>query len=139
LFFIYNLLLLQFLTFLTKENRIYIRVEFRQSLGMNFVSPFKPEREFKVYKSCKCSQIIFSRVLYTVCSLDYSLVYFIIWFSFNINFRFSIKWCSRAKRIYSTNMWSTPAVWKQYNKMAVLHFFSSKFLSNIYSILFGFN
>ena len=23
---------------------------------------------------------------------------------------------------YNTNMWSTPAVWKQYNKMAVLHF-----------------
>ena len=33
-----------------KENRIYIRVEFRQSLGMSFVSPFQPEREFKVYK-----------------------------------------------------------------------------------------
>ena len=32
---------------------------------------------------------------------------------------------------------STPAVWKQYNKMAVLHFFSSEFHSNIYSILFG--
>ena len=45
-----------------KENRIYMRVEFRQSLGMNFVSPFQPEREFKVYKSCKCSQIICSRV-----------------------------------------------------------------------------
>ena len=27
------------------------------------------------------------------------------------------------KRLYSTNVWSTPAVWKQYNKMAVLHFF----------------
>ena len=39
---------------ISKENRIYIRVEFRQSLGMNFVSPFQPEREFKVYKSCKC-------------------------------------------------------------------------------------
>ena len=48
---------------------------------------------------------------------------FIIWFSFNINFRFSIKWCSRPKRLNSKNMWSTPAVWKQYNKMAVLHFF----------------
>ena len=33
-------------------------------------------------------------------------------------------------------MWSTPAVWKQYNKIAVLHFFSSKFPFNIYSILF---
>ena len=33
-----------------KENRIYIRVEFRQSIGMNFVSPFQPKREFNVYK-----------------------------------------------------------------------------------------
>ena len=40
------------------ENRIYIREELKESLGMNFFSPFQPEREFKVYKSCKCSQII---------------------------------------------------------------------------------
>ena len=45
-----------------KEKRIYIRKEFRESLGMNFFSPFQPEREFKVYRSCKCSQIICSRV-----------------------------------------------------------------------------
>ena len=38
------------------ENRIYIREELKESLGMNFFSPFQPEREFKVYKSCKCSQ-----------------------------------------------------------------------------------
>ena len=43
------------------ENRIY-REELKESLGMNFLSPFQPEREFKVYKSCKCSQIICSRV-----------------------------------------------------------------------------
>ena len=43
------------------ENRIY-REELKESLGMNFFSPFQPEREFKVYKSCKCSQIIWSRV-----------------------------------------------------------------------------
>ena len=43
------------------ENRIY-REELKESLGMNFFSPFQPEREFKVYKSCKCSQIICSRV-----------------------------------------------------------------------------
>ena len=47
---------------LDKENRIYIRRESKQSLDMNFFSPFQPEREFKVYKSCKCSQIICSRV-----------------------------------------------------------------------------
>ena len=45
----------------TIENRIY-REELKEFLGMNFVSPFQPEREFKVYKSCKCSQIICSRV-----------------------------------------------------------------------------
>ena len=44
------------------ENRIYIREEFKESLGMIFFTPFQPEREFKVYKSCKCSQIICSRV-----------------------------------------------------------------------------
>ena len=38
------------------------REELKESLGMNFFSPFQPEREFKVYKSCKCSQIICSRV-----------------------------------------------------------------------------
>ena len=43
------------------ENRIY-REEFKESLGMNFFSPFQPVRELKVYKSCKCSQIICSRV-----------------------------------------------------------------------------
>ena len=43
------------------ENRIY-REELKESLGMKFFSPFLPEREFKVYKSCKCSQIICSRV-----------------------------------------------------------------------------
>ena len=43
------------------ENRIY-REELKESLGMNFFSPFQPEREFKVYKSCKCSQIICRRV-----------------------------------------------------------------------------
>ncbi len=44
------------------ENRIYIRVEFRESFGMHFFSPFQPERGFKVYRSCKCSQILCSRV-----------------------------------------------------------------------------
>ena len=34
----------------TMENRIY-REELKESLGMNFFSPFQPEREFKVNKS----------------------------------------------------------------------------------------
>ena len=44
------------------ENRIIYREELKASLGMNFFSPFQSEREFKVYKSCKYSQIICSRV-----------------------------------------------------------------------------
>ena len=36
----------------------YIRVELKQSLGINFVSPFQSEREYKVYNSCKFSKII---------------------------------------------------------------------------------
>ena len=32
------------LTQLIKENRIFIRVEFRQSSSMNFVSPFQPNK-----------------------------------------------------------------------------------------------
>ena len=47
---------------LTIETRIYHRWEFKESLGINFLSPFQPERELKVHKSCKCSQVICSRV-----------------------------------------------------------------------------
>ena len=50
-------------------------------------------------------------------------LHFIIWFYFNKSFRFSINDVPGPKRLYSINMWSTPAVWKQYNKMAVLNFF----------------
>ena len=71
------------------ENRIYIRGELKESLGMNFFSPFQAEREFKVYKSCKCSQII--------CIKE----------TVQQNGRFTL--------------------------------FSSKFPSNIYSILYGWN
>ena len=40
------------------------------------------------------------------------------------------------KRLYSANMFSTPEVWKQYNKMAVLHFFLVN--SPLIYILFSF-
>ena len=53
------------------ENRIY-REELKESLDMNFFSPFQPEREFKVYKSCKCSQMAvlhFFLVLFSMVSL----------------------------------------------------------------------
>ena len=54
----------------SKENRIYIRVEFK-SLGMNFFSPFQPG-------SSKCTNHVNVHKLYSVeyinkvCSQDYS-------------------------------------------------------------------
>ena len=56
--------------------------------------------------------------------------YFIILFSFNINFRFSIKWYSREGK-YTCSMETV----RQNGRFAL---FSSKFPSNIYSILFGY-
>jgi len=50
-----------------KENIIYIRGEFRESLGMNFFSPFQPEREFKV----NVHKLYAVEYINTVCSLDY--------------------------------------------------------------------
>ena len=61
-----------------KENRIYIRGEFRQSLGMNFVSPFESAKE-----SSKCSFHVNVHKLYaveysnTVSSLDYPFQFLI--------------------------------------------------------------
>ena len=55
---------------------------------------------------------------------------------------FSIKRCSRAQKIYSTKMRSTPTVWKQYRKMAVKHFFEliplyTYLFSLIFTLVFG--
>ena len=47
-----NLFVCILLTLKRIENRIYIREEFKESLGMNVFSPFQPERELKVCKSC---------------------------------------------------------------------------------------
>ena len=41
------------------QNRDYYRKEIKLSVGMNF-GTVEPEREFKVFISCKCSQIICS-------------------------------------------------------------------------------
>ena len=45
------------------ENILEWNLENPSVFGMNFVSPFQPEREFKLYKSCKCSQIICSTLI----------------------------------------------------------------------------
>ena len=66
--------------------------------------------------------------------------YFIIWFSLNINFRFSIKWCSRAQKViwHKYVKYTCSMKWKQYNKMAVLHFFlvNSLLIYIFYSLWF---
>jgi len=38
--------------------RTEIMIEGKESLGMNLFSPFEPEKEFKLYNSCKCSSQI---------------------------------------------------------------------------------
>ena len=49
------------------ENRIYIRGEFKESLGMNIFSPFQPEREFKVYKHVNVHKLYAVEYINTVC------------------------------------------------------------------------
>ena len=57
--------------------------------------------------------------------------YFIIWFSFNIDFRFSIKGCLQGPKGYMAQICE---VHLQNGRFTL---FYSKFLSNIYSILFS--
>jgi len=56
----------------TKENRIYIGGEFRQSLGMNFFSPFQSERELKCTNNVNVYKLYAVEYINAVCSLDYS-------------------------------------------------------------------
>ena len=49
--------------------------------------------------------------------------YVIIWFFLTLILDFLYNDILGPNRLYSINMWSTPAVWKQYNIMAVSHFF----------------
>ena len=81
--------------------------------------------------------------IYSIWNDHWSIMkpaYFIIWFSFNNNFRFSIKWYSRAQKV----------IWHKYVKYTCsmetvqqngrfTPFSISKFHSNIYSILYGFS
>ena len=53
----------------TKENRIYIRGEFRESLGMNFLVPFSLKGSSKCTNHVNVHAVEY---INTVCSLDYS-------------------------------------------------------------------
>jgi len=53
------------------ENRIYIREEFKESLGMNFFSPFQPERSSKCTNHINVHKLCAVEYINTVCSLDY--------------------------------------------------------------------
>ena len=55
-----------------KVNRIYIRVEFRKSLGMNFFSPFQPESS-KFTNHVNVHKLYAVEYINTVFSLDYPL------------------------------------------------------------------
>ena len=62
--------------------------------------------------------------------------YFIIWVSFNINFRFSIKWCSRAQKVIEHKFVKYTCSMETVQQNGRLTLFSSKFPSNIFSILY---
>ena len=49
---------------------MYVRVEFRQSLGMNFVSPFQPESEAKCTNHVNVQKLYVVEYINTVCSLE---------------------------------------------------------------------
>ena len=67
--------------------------------------------------------------------------YFIIWFSFNINLRFSIKWCSRAQKViyienriyirveFTKKKWKTAILLNCFHIAGVLH------ISALYNLL----
>ena len=63
---------------LTKENRIYIRVEFRQSLGMNFFSTFSLKGSSKCANHVNVHKLYAVEYINTVCSLDYSFQFRIL-------------------------------------------------------------
>ena len=64
--------------------------------------------------------------------------FFIIWFSLNINFRFSIKWCSRAQKVIKRKYVKYTCSMETVHQNGRFTLFSSKFHSNINSILFVF-
>ena len=65
--------------------------------------------------------------------------YFIIWFAFNINFRFSIKWYSKAQKVIKHKYVKYTCSMEIVQQNGRFTLFSSKFHSNICSILFGCN
>ena len=63
--------------------------------------------------------------------------YFIIWFSFNINFRFFIKWYSTAQKVMQRKYVKYTCSMDTVQQNGRFTLFSSKFHSDIYSILLG--
>ena len=61
--------------------------------------------------------------------------YFIIWFSFNINFRFSIRWYSKAQKVIEHNYVKYTCSMETVQQNGRFTLFPSKFNSSIYSIL----
>ena len=55
----------------TIENRIYIRREFKESLGMNLFSPFQPEGSSKCTNHVNVHKLYAVEYINTVCSLYY--------------------------------------------------------------------
>ena len=62
--------------------------------------------------------------------------HFIIWFSFNVNFRFSIKWYSRAQKVIQHKYVKYTCSMETVQQNGRFTLFSCKFHSNVYSTLF---
>jgi len=59
---------------LSKENRIYIREEFRESLGINFSVPFSQKGFSKCTNHLNVHKLYIAvEYINTVCSLDYPI------------------------------------------------------------------
>ena len=95
---------------MTKENRLYIEWNLSNPLSMNFVSPFQPEKEFKVYNSCKCSQVIRSTVkenrIYCIKSAGSTLqcIYITCWVDSTVHIQNVL---GRLYSAYTERAWSS--------------------------------
>ena len=106
------LLFILFLQPVTKRTEYILEWNLENLSVWFFLVPFSLKGSSKCTNHVNVHKLYAVEYINTVCSLNYPFqfrikniiwimkpAYFIIWFSFNINFRFSIKWCSRAQKV----------------------------------------
>ena len=103
-----------------------------------FVCFFLSFFQFDFGKLSKNRQKIFKKATKSDAKSIEKPAYFIIWFSFNNNFRFSIKWYSRAQRVILHKYVKYTCSMETVQQNGRFNFFFSKFLSKCY-ILYALN